>query len=234
MTAETSTTPRPLLGLIAAGGVGGFVVAFLVAGAVAPGYSPVHEYISALAVRTEPHAWIMTVGFGLLALGTIAAGLALIRRLAGTAGRIGGLLVLLAGVGIVGSATFRLDCSPTVGSCAAREVAGTVSTGHVLHNLVSLLSHVLLVVALLVLARALRRTEGLRYLARPTLLLGLAGVAYVGCLVGTDLGGAEGIVQRVAVVALYGWPAWLALAPVRGQRPLHQTSVGRSSAVSSR
>lgn len=167
MTAATSTTPRPLLGLITAGGVSGFVLAFLVAGAVTPGYSPVREYISALAARSEPYPWIMTVGFGLLALGTIAAGLALIRRLTGRAGTVGGLLVLLAGVGIVGSAAFRLDCSPTVGSCAAREVAGTVSTGHVLHNLVSLLSHVLLVVALCVLGRALRRTEGLRHLAGP-------------------------------------------------------------------
>ena len=64
-----------LLGLV------GFVLAFVLAGAVTPGYSPIQEYVSALSARTNSHPWIMTIGFGCLAAGTGAAALAVGRRL---------------------------------------------------------------------------------------------------------------------------------------------------------
>jgi hypothetical membrane protein len=201
-----------LLGLV------GFVLAVVVAGAVTPGYSPVQEYISALAARTSPHPWIMTTGFACLAVSTVVAAMALSRRLTGTSSIVGSVLLGLAGLALVGSAAFRLDCSPTVESCAAAEVAGTVSGQHVLHNLVSLLSHVLLVIAYLVLSRALRRSSGLARLARPTLVISLATLAFIVGLVITDFGQVGGIVQRVVVVVAYGWSVWLALAPAKPSR----------------
>src|SRR5437764_498174 len=118
-----------LLGLV------GFGLAVAVAGAVIPGYSPVGEYISALAARTNGHPWIMTMGFVCSAVATVAAAVAL------------------------GSVVFPLDCSTAVNSCAALEVAGQLSGQHVLHNLVSLLSRVLLAVAYIMLSRALRRSS---------------------------------------------------------------------------
>src|SRR6478735_7931861 len=58
------------------------------------------EGISALAATGSPAAPIMIAGFLALALGTVAAGVALWVRLpVGLAGRIGAVLVVLAGLG---------------------------------------------------------------------------------------------------------------------------------------
>jgi hypothetical membrane protein len=196
----------------------GFVLAVVVAAAVTPGYDALAEYISALAARSNPHPWIMTTGFACLAGSTVAAALTLTRRLPGMFGAIGCVLLGLAGLALVGSAAFRLDCSPTVESCAALEVAGQVSGQHVLHNLLSLLSHLLLAGAYLVLARPLRKSAGLARLSRPTLAIGLGLVAFIVCLLIAGFGPLGGVVQRVVVVIAYGWSVRLALAPARPSR----------------
>src|SRR3954447_4921324 len=196
----------------------GFVLAVVVAGAVTPGYHVVAEYISALAARTNPHPWIMTAGFVCLAVSTVAAALTLSRRVGGISGAIGCVLLGLAGLALVGAAAFRLDCSPTLASCAAQEVAGQVSGQHVLHNLVSLLSHLLLAIAYLVLARPLRKSPGLARVSRPTLAVGLGLLAFTVALVTADFDPIAGAVQRVAVVVAYGWSVRLAVAAATSAR----------------
>jgi hypothetical membrane protein len=83
-------------------GFAAFALSITVAGAFNPDYSHVREGISALATTDSPAAPIMIAGFLALALGTAAAGVALWVRLpVGVAGRIGAVLVVLAGLGMV-------------------------------------------------------------------------------------------------------------------------------------
>ena len=100
------------------------------------------------------------VGFLFLAVSLLAAGGVLARTIAGKAGRVGALLVCLAGVAAVVTAFAQEDCSDLKAACAARERANTVSGEHVLHNLVGLVLFAALVIALFFLAAGLRRATG--------------------------------------------------------------------------
>jgi hypothetical membrane protein len=205
---------RPLaakLGLVA---FAGFAIAVVVAGAVTPNYSHVRENISALAAGPVPHPAVMTIGFLFLAAGTVATSVALRQRLGGRSATAAATLVGLAGCCLVGSAAFRLDCSPTLAACRGLEDSGAVSGHHVLHNLVSLLSFLLMIAALFTLPRALRRTPELGHLVWPTRAIAILGAAFVVGLVVATYGSVEGLAQRAFVLMTYGWPVFLALAPV--------------------
>jgi hypothetical membrane protein len=207
-----SARPRPSvtarLGVL---GFAGFWVAVGICGAVTPGYSHVSENISALAALPVPHPAVMITGFLLLAVGTVATAMALGQRLVGRSATAAATLIGLAGCCLVGSAAFRLDCSPTLTACRTLEEAGAVSGHHVLHNLVSLLSFVLMIAALLTLGRALRHNPGLSHLRWPTRVIALLGAAFiVGLVIGT-YGTVEGLAQRAFVLGVYGWPVLLAV-----------------------
>jgi hypothetical membrane protein len=212
------TTARgwPATARLAAGGLAGFAQASVAAGLADPGYDPVREGISALAATNSPSAYVMIAGFLMLAGGTIAAGVGIWSRLrVGIAGRVGAALVVLAGVGMVVAAFARQDCSDFIGACAAAEQAGTLSDHHVLHQLVSLLVFTLLAVAAFVLARGLRRSGAWAHLAMPSTLVGVAGIVFTAVLVAVGFGEAAGLVQRLWVLVVFGWPAVLAAAARR-------------------
>ena len=100
-----------------------------------------------------------------------------------------------------------------------RGAAGTLSGHHVLHQLVSLAVFTVLIAALFVLPRGLRRNRQWARWAVPTRLAGLAAlVALVALLSGTtgDLGG---LVQRVFIALVFGWPVLLAALPGRTTLP---------------
>jgi hypothetical membrane protein len=196
-------------------GLAGFWLAVGLAGAATPGYSHVRENISALAALPAPHPAVMITGFLLLAAGTVATAGALRQRLVGRSATAAAALIGLAGCCLVGSAVFRLDCSPTLTACRTLEETGAVSGHHVLHNLVSLLSFVLIIAALFTLGRALRRSPGLSHLRWPTCVIALLGAAFViGLVIGT-YGKVEGLAQRMFVLGVYGWLVLLAVAPAR-------------------
>ena len=211
---------RPVPAGVALVGAAVFALAATVAGLLDPGYDPVREGISALATTTAPSAAVMIGGFLALAVGTMSAGVALWRRLhGGTAGRVGAALVLLAGAGTVVVALARQDCSELIGACAAAERAGTLSGHHVLHQLVSLAVFVALVTALFVLPRGLRRNEPWARLAVGTRLSGLAALVVLAALLSGASGDVGGLVQRVFVALVFGWPVLLAALPGRTALP---------------
>jgi len=76
---STPGTPSP--SRLAVGGFAAFALSIPLAGAFHPDYSHVREGISALAATDSPAAPIMIAGFLALALGTVAAGVALWVRL---------------------------------------------------------------------------------------------------------------------------------------------------------
>ncbi|HKQ42609.1 MAG TPA: DUF998 domain-containing protein, partial [Pseudonocardia sp.] len=93
----------------------------------------------------------------------VAAGVALWVRLPlGVGGRIGAVLVVPAGLGMVIVGLNQQDCSELVGACAAAEAAGTLSDHHVVHQLASLAVYVLLVIAMFPMARGAAPQWGAR------------------------------------------------------------------------
>src|SRR6478672_7783471 len=129
-----------------------FSAAWLAAWTAQETYSPRREDISALAALDAQQPWIMISGFLALALGLTALGAGLLRTVAGgRAARAGALLVVLAGLGILVAGIARNDCSSELEACKARIDGGAVSWHHDLHDAVSGLVFLTLVVALLVL-----------------------------------------------------------------------------------
>jgi hypothetical membrane protein len=198
---------------------GGFAAAVLVAGRRTPGYSHRSEAISALGARDAAAPEVMLVGFLLLAAALLSAGVVLARTIAGKAGRVGALLVCLAGVAAVITAFAQEDCSDLKAACAARERAGTVSGEHVLHNLVGLILFTALVIGLFFLAAGLRRATSRSSLARVTQIVALAALGFMVWFGSDAYGDNGGLVQRALILLACGWPALLASGLGRAFRP---------------
>ncbi len=94
----------------------------------------------------------------------------------GVAGRIGAVLVVLAGLGMVVVGLNQQDCSELIGACAAAEAAGTLSDHHVVHQLASLAVFLVLAIAMFPSARGLRRNGGPAGVAVATRLVGVVGL----------------------------------------------------------
>jgi hypothetical membrane protein len=202
--------------IAAAVGFAAFAASVVAAGALDPGYSHVREGISALAATDSPAAWIMITGFLGLAGGTMAAGITLWVRLGtGVAGRIGAAMVTLAGAAMVVVGLNQQDCSDFTGACAPLEAAGTLSTHHMIHQLVSLAVFTVLAVATFPLARGLRRSVVWAHLAVPTRLSGLVAILVIAMLLTVGFGDVAGVVQRLFVALLFGLPVLLAALPGR-------------------
>ena len=194
----------------------GFGVAVLLAGLLDPGYSQTSEAISALASTESRSAPVMTAGFLLLAASLLTAGAVLWSSFRGRSGRASAALVLGAGLATGVAAFARQSCSTLQQSCLDREAAGTVSSAHVVHNLVALLAFLLLVVAGFLLASALRRDTQLRSWSRPVRLAATGSLALMVWFGSGAYGDIGGVVQRAFVLLGYGLPVLVALLRARG------------------
>lgn len=203
---------------IAVGAAAASVIAIALAGFLDPGYSQLREGISALASRESQSAPIMVVGFFAMATTLIAAGVALFAALRVKRARAAAILIVLAGVITAVSGIFPQDCSSQEAACRVRESAETVSGSHVLHNLIAIPLFLFLIVAGFLLAAALRRVPAHRGYARISLLVAVAGLLLMVAF-GADLAGdLGGLVQRVLVVLVSGWPVYLAAQLTRTER----------------
>ncbi len=202
----TSTAFRHATGACAVAGPVIFSAAWLLAWPAQDAYSPRREDISALAALDAQQPWIMVVGFLALAVGLVALGMGLPRAVAsGRAARIGALLVLLAGLGILVAGIARNDCSSEIAACKERVEAGGVSWHHGLHDAVSGLVFLALVVAQFVLARAFRRDPSWRDLRAYSIVSGILTLALL-VLFGTGaIDGWNGLVQRVFLIVPLVW-----------------------------
>jgi hypothetical membrane protein len=203
---RVATGFRRLAGACAVAGPVVFSAAWLVAWAAQDTYSPRREDISALAAVDVQQPWIMVVGFLALAASLVALGLGLLRAAAGgRAARVGALLVLLAGLGILVAGVARNDCSSELAACTARIDAGDVSWHHGLHDAVSGLVFLALVVAQLVLARAFRRDPSWRDLRAYSFVSGILTLALLVLFAAGAIDGWNGLVQRVFLAVPLVW-----------------------------
>jgi hypothetical protein len=203
------------LAVVSAAGAFGFAGVVALAGSLDPGYSHRSEAISALASVESQSAGLMTAGFLSLVVGTVAAGLSLLVMTPGKAGRAAGLLVVLAGAGMVVVTFARQSCSSLQQACLDRESAGTVAGSHVLHNLASLVVFTLLVAAGFVLAAAVRRTPQLRHLSGRARVAAFASLVLMVWFGSGAYGDNGGLVQRAFLLAAFGLPIVVALRASR-------------------
>lgn len=223
MTTTTLTRPstgrarsrgrRPAVTAVAAAAAS--IGAITLAGMLDPGYSALSEGISALGSTESHSAPIMGVGFALMALTAVSAGVAVWRSLGGKLAAAAGILTVLAGVATAADGVFRQSCSSLQEACLARESAGGVSSDHVLHNLVALPLFLFLVIAGFLLVGAVGRNAALRP-RRGWVLVGasstLVFVVWFGSGSYADLGG---LVERIMVLLAFGLPVVIGWAASR-------------------
>ena len=184
---------------------GFFVAAWLVGGALQPGYSASESFISELAAKDAAHPWLVTLGIAAAGLSFLALGAAL-RGAAAAAFAVAGLAFLLAAV-------MPLDCALTTDpSCRAAARAGELSWTTNAHLVAAGVAQV-----------ALTATPFALGMVR----VGLAGVAItflVTALQWSDAGVAGGA-QRAYMLLVFAWVAVVA-------RPM-RASTSRSRSISS-
>ncbi|OHV35660.1 MULTISPECIES: DUF998 domain-containing protein [Pseudofrankia] len=207
----------PLLARIGALAVGTFVVDAIVVGLLNPGYNPVREGVSALAATNADYAWLMIAGFLAQAVGLVCTGVLLWRRVGrGKAGRAAAVLVTLTGAGMAVAGLARQDCSERLSSCIDYDDAPLASTHFWVHQYVSMALFLGLIVALFLLARALRRDSGRAHLAVPTRFVAIYCLLTVAAVFIGEIGNAYyGLFQRVFTLLVFGWPVVVAVSASR-------------------
>ena len=205
--------------LFACGAIAGplFVLVFLIEGAIRAGYDPLRHPVSSLALGDW--GWTQTANFlvaGLLTL-AFAVGLRLALR-PGKGSAWGPPLVGVWAIGLLGAGTFPTDPVSGYPPGVPDRLSGYSWHG-ALHDLFSLTAFVALAAACFVFGRRFA-ARGERGWATYTVV---TGVVFVGAFVlsSAGFGQAEGLVelagllQRVAVIAGFGWLTLLAVRFLR-------------------
>jgi uncharacterized protein DUF998 len=194
-----------------------FVVSWIVAGALEPGYSHLDEGISALGAKDAAHAWIVDTGFVVLGLSIAALGpaaLAVLPRR--TSARVAAGLFIVAGIAMILIAAFPVDCSLTEPACKARFDAGELSWQTDVHVWLSLVFPLAFVLTPFALARALWPTP----VAALSFSSGLTGVLL---LAGSFLGEGDGrsgagLAQRLGFIPVHLWALIIAVGVLHSTR----------------
>lgn len=175
------------------GGIAGpaaFVSAWLIGGAIRPGYSPVDEAISALAAVGAPNRCLMTAGFVGFGVGVPVYATALRASVPGPAWKT----ALGTGLATLGVAAFPLGAS---------------SRTDLVHGGLATIGYATLAATPLLGARPLA-VSGHRRAAAASVAIGLASGL---CLAATAVGPAHGLLQRIGLTLGDGWivatAAWM-------------------------
>jgi Protein of unknown function (DUF998) len=199
----------------AVGGVVVFNVGWLLAGALqAGGYSVARHDVSDLGALTAQDPWVMLTAQGIAGTLIILFALLALRPALAVPGRgtaLGAWLLAasLMGLDNLSDAFFRLDCRAADWGCTT---AAAVSSWHgTVHLVVGVISGIATIAIPFVLAARMRRADGWRDLARPTILFGLLFLAVLvsSAVLEGKTGG--GYLQRGAIVLLSAGIATLAL-----------------------
>jgi hypothetical protein len=185
-----------------------FVVAWVVAGALEPGYSAAEQAVSELAAGGARHPWILWLGLLLLSASDSAVAI-LLRRSLGPRGRLAAGMFAAAAAGVLLILVLPLDCMPSAdASCSSRVDAGEASWRHYGHGFAAVGVQLTLVATPFAVARALSR----RALVVWALGAGLLGLATVVAFAAFEAGEpGYGIAQRVTFGFVHLWVAAIAL-----------------------
>lgn len=190
--------------VLALGGITGpvlFAVVVLVSGALRPGYSHLHHFISELGVAGTPYAALMNyAGFVPAGLMLAAFGVALAFALpSGRLNRVAAVLVTTFGVGIAASGLM---------SCDRGCPQGEGSLENVVHNTIAPVSFLCLIAAMAMLGVGFRGFPAWRHLSRFSLLASTAALCLLIVLAGSlDTRVLTGLWQRLLLAVLFSWCA---------------------------
>ena len=194
-----------------------FIVSWVVAGALEPGYSHVDQGVSELGARGAEHPWIVNGGIVVLGLSFASIGLALRAALpARRATQAVTALFLAAALASVVAAFARLDCGLSDQHCEDLWRAGQLSWREDAHLWADLLGQLSLAATPFAIARALS----------PGPLAPLAaGAGATGLVIGVGsffLYGADnapsGLIQRFGFLVLLVWVVILAVGVLHATR----------------
>ena len=198
---------RSTVRALAAGAIAaqvGFVVAWIVAGALDPGYSHIEEGVSELGGRDGAHPWIVNSAIFLFGLSFVAVGVALRTVLPRRRARTVALaLFVITGVLTAAVAFLPVDCSFAQKSCEDAWRAGELSWQTDAHVWIAVVTPLLITAMPFAIALALRPGPV------STVALGIGAFAVVATAVGTALGVTEvgnyGFGQRIGLFLVHGW-----------------------------
>jgi hypothetical membrane protein len=209
------------LRLLLAGGVLGpllFIVVFLVEGATRPDYSPWHHFVSSLSLGER--GWVQIASFvvcGVLVLG-FAFGLRGVLH-PGRGSTWGPILVGVFGLSLVGAGLLVTD--PLLGY--PPEAPETRTVHGALHVLISLVAFVSLIAACFVLARRFAGDPAWRGWALYSVATGIVVAVFfvaASAAASPDPSAPSGLLQRLSIIAGWGWLALVAWRLSTGPPPV--------------
>lgn len=180
-----------------------FTASWVLAGALERGYSPWRQGVSELGALNARHPWIANAG--LLVLGLSIACLALALRAVlppRRASLAAATLFLIAGVALMLTGVFRLDCGLSSHLCRARFDAGQLSWHTSTHVWAGLIASVALVLTPFAIARALWPSP------TAALALGAGGFGVALAIAGEiayQASAPDGISERLQLLAAHSW-----------------------------
>jgi hypothetical membrane protein len=191
-----------------------FTVAWVIAAALQPSYSPRHADVSVLAAAGAADPWVAIAGMALT--GALLAAFA--PSLRGPAWpALLAPLVALGGVSVVAVGGLRIDCSEQLSAvCRARSDAGLLSWHDRAHNVATAVALIAFIGAMLLVAVRPGGRPGLRSFS----LASCAGTVALFVVYRTAvLPGWSGALERGAAYLPLLWVAALAVVALRPPRP---------------
>jgi hypothetical protein len=186
-----------------------FIAAWVVAGALEPGYSHVDQGVSELGAATASHPLIFNAGLVVLGASLAALGVALAPALPRRrAAWVAAGLFVATGVAMALAGVFHLDCGPAVDAhCRALWRAGELSWQQDAHVWSGFVGDLLLMATPFALAAALwPAPSGVAALGAGVSGLLISGLSALG-----SAGGDDGLVQRLSLGVLHLWVVIVAI-----------------------
>jgi hypothetical membrane protein len=176
-----------------------FTLMTIICSALRPHYNHTNQFISELAASGTPHAGLMTYA-GFIPAGMLCAmfGISLFLWLRGSiSGRIGGILISLFGMGVVLAGFFPCDeaCPQKDGSFA-----------NIIHNGVSALAFLALIIGILLVSLAFRKTGfQKKYWVYSLATALISGVLMIGLSNALESPTGKGLWQRLFLLTVFLW-----------------------------
>lgn len=227
-TAKSSTTDQSPATrfLIACGAIGPllFILVFLIEGATRPGYSAWRDYVSDLSLSDQ--GWMQIANFLVCGLLTFCFAVGLRQVLHSGKGALWGPILLgLFGLGLIVAGLFVTD--PNLGYPPGAHMGGPQTLHGTIHGLAGLFCFSLLAAASFVVARRFVGDPNWKGWALYSIITGM--VIIVGFIASTAVsvldergilpGGPTGLIQRISIIAGWGWIALLALRLLSKMQP---------------